>query len=209
MESLEHEASLSNQVAEQQRIDLEKEESEKNILKSQVKKVEKEHESSKAQHKKNVDLLRETLNELTKANNELKECIKTKDAHLASLTEDDDADASENEEINIVADVHNKEVNSRVTMRSNNTLQKCLACDKMFKANSDLEKHIRDKHTEAECHMCHKKFPTKKDVEEHICYDNEVVPQVCEKTYCHKEFISTAALKKHMKSTHFGNQRNV
>ena len=174
-----------------------------------MKKVEKEHESSKAQHKKNVDLLRETLNELTKANNELKECIKTKDAHLASLTEDDDADASENEEINIVADVHNEEVNSRVTMRSNNTLQKCLACDKMFKANSDLEKHIRDKHTEAECHMCHKKFPTKKEVEEHICYDNEVVPQVCEKTYCHKEFISTAALKKHMKSTHFGNQRNV
>ena len=59
-------------------------------------------------------------------------------------------------------------------MSSNNTLQKCLACDKMFKANYDLEKHIRDKHTEAECHKCHKKFPTKKEVEEHKYFDNEV-----------------------------------
>ena len=57
--------------------------------------------------------------------------------------------------------------------------------------------------------MCHKKFATRKQVEEHICSDSEIVAQVCERNYCRKEFASTAALKKHMMSTHFGNQRSV
>ena len=64
-------------MLDQQRIELEKEESENNFLKSQVKKDEKDLENWKMQHKKNVDLLREILKELTKENIELKEKAKT------------------------------------------------------------------------------------------------------------------------------------
>ena len=109
----------------------------------------------------------------------------------------------------MVADVHNEETTNRVTMNEETPLQKCLACDKVFKANSDLEKHIKDKHTEPSCQMCDKKFSTRKQAQEHNCSNNEIVPQVCEKAYCQKEFVSNAALNKHMKNTHFRNQRSV
>ena len=48
-------------------------------------------------------------------------------------------------------------------------------------------------------------------MENHICLegDSEIVPQKCEKTYCGKEFVSSTALKNHMKSSHFGTQRKV
>ena len=42
-----------------------------------------------------------------------------------------------------------------------------------------------------------------------MCLDSQVIPQKCEKGYCQKEFISTAALEKHIKSSHFGNQRSA
>ena len=216
MNSLEHEARLGNQVADQQRIDLEKEESEKNILKSQVKKAEKEHENSKSQHKKNVDLLRETLNQLTKENNDLKEKAKTRDSYVAAMTEeltggddDENEDAGEHEEVEVSAEVHRDERSQRVTMTKKNTPPKCHACDKMFKADGDLEKHMSDVHTPSECDNCNKKFKTKRLMDDHICAEGDIVPQKCEKSYCNKEFVSSATLKKHMKNTHFGAQRTV
>ena len=36
-----------------------------------------------------------------------------------------------------------------------------------------------------------------------------IAPQVCDKSYCKKEFVSTAALAKHVKNSHFGHQRSV
>jgi hypothetical protein len=57
--------------------------------------------------------------------------------------------------------------------------------------------------------MCDKKFTTTKQAEEHICMEGELVSQVCEKSYCKKEFISSMALKDHMKTSHYGNQRSV
>ena len=216
VKALEHDAKMRSEVEERNKIQFEEKDAEKAILKSQVKKVEKEHEKSKAQYKVDLDLLRESVSELTKSNNDLKESIKTKEAYVASLTEEltgdgDVESTSANEEVDVVADVHHEENIIRVTMNKETPIQKCLACDKVFKANSDLEKHIRDKHTEPNCHMCDKKFSTKKQVEEHICSNtnSEVVPQVCKKTYCQKEFVSTAALNKHIKSNHFGNQRSV
>ena len=39
--------------------------------------------------------------------------------------------------------------------------------------------------------------------------EGELIAQVCEKSYCKKEFISSEALKDHMKNNHYGNQRSV
>ena len=61
VENLEHEVKLSNEVNEKLNNDLEGKESTKVHLKSQVKKGERELESSKVQFKVDLDLLRDTL----------------------------------------------------------------------------------------------------------------------------------------------------
>ena len=96
-----------------------------------------------------------------------------------------------------------------VNMSKESTEYRCQACDKIFRADSDLERHIRDKHTESECPMCDKKFSSAKHADEHICMEGDIVAQICDKSYCKKEFISSAALAKHMKSSHYGHQRSV
>ena len=90
-----------------------------------------------------------------------------------------------------------------------NTEHHCAACDKEFNVAADLDRHMNDKHTESECHMCNKSFRTKKQANEHICMEGELIPQVCEKPYCQKEFISSAALTDHMKRNHVGTERSV
>ena len=94
-------------------------------------------------------------------------------------------------------------------MSKKSTENKCNACDKTFKGASDLDRHLQDKHKEYECNMCNLKFTSKKQAEEHICMENEVIPQVCDKSYCQKKFISSDMLAKHVKNTHFGHQRSV
>ena len=43
------------------------------------------------------------------------------------------------------------------------------------------------KHEEHACTMCNKKFNSSKEAEEHICREGEIIPQVCEKSYCKKK----------------------
>ena len=69
--------------------------------------------------------------------------------------------------------------------------------DKGFNAGGDLDRHIQDKHTESECPMCDKKFTSRKQAHEHICMVGEIVPQICSKFECKKEFTSSAALANH------------
>ena len=94
-------------------------------------------------------------------------------------------------------------------MTKESSSHKCIVCEKVFKAAANLDKHMDDKHTESECHMCNKTFTSRKEAENHICLDGDIVAQKCEKSHCNKEFVSSAALKKHMKGSHFGNQRKV
>ena len=88
VKALEHDIKMRSEVEERNKIQLEEKEAEKAILKSQLKKVEKEREKSKDQYKVDLDLLREAVSELTKSNNELREHIRTKEALVASLTEE-------------------------------------------------------------------------------------------------------------------------
>ena len=94
-------------------------------------------------------------------------------------------------------------------MNKQSTENRCHACDKRFNAASDLDRHMDDKHTKNSCSMCNKKFTSRKHAEEHICTEGDIVTQVCDKSNCKKEFVSTAALAKHVKSNHFGHHKSV
>ena len=112
----------------------------------------------------------------------------------------------ENEEVEVEAEVHREE---RVNMNKESSAHKCLACDKIFKAASDLNRHLKDKQEHVECPMCKKSFSSRKQAEDHICLDGDIVPLKCDKTYCNKEIVSSAALNKHIKNSHYGHQRKV
>ena len=88
-------------------------------------------------------------------------------------------------------------------MNKESPVQWCLVCEKIFKASVDLDRHMDDKHAESECHMCKKVLTTRKQVREHICLEEQVVPQKCPK--CQKEYISSAALEKHINNVHAEN----
>ena len=94
-------------------------------------------------------------------------------------------------------------------MSVNSTEHACNACDNKFNAAGDLDRHVKDKHFQPECPMCNKEFTTGRQAEEHVCMDTEIVPQKCDKSYCNKEFASSATLKVHMKKAHYGSQRTV
>ena len=57
--------------------------------------------------------------------------------------------------------------------------------------------------------MCDKRFTTRKQANDHICMEGDIVPQICEKSDCKKQYISSSALKEHMKTSHFGNKSSV
>ena len=220
VKNLEHDVNLSNEIVERQKIELEDKESTKTLLKSETKRAEKELETSKAQSKKDMKSLEETVGNLTKINNNLKIEMAKYKTYIKELEEANDpaeedvgeseADEEVEEEINVEeAEVHRPESVPKVDMSKGGTDQRCEACDKIFKAAADLEKHIKDKHVDAECPMCNKLFSSRKQAEDHICMVGEIVPQICNKSYCKKEFVSSEALNKHIKNSHFGHQRNV
>ena len=170
---------------------------------NKFKKIQKDLEANKDQHKTSMDNLYDTLGNLTKRNNDRKAEI-SKQKELIETREKD------NSHITVTtAQVINQEPMQSVDMSKESTERRCQACDKIFKAESDLERHIRDKHTKSECPMCSEKFSSAKQANDHICMEGDIVPQICDKAYCKKEFVSTATLAKHMKSSHFGSQRSV
>ena len=46
-------------------------------------------------------------------------------------------------------------------------------------------------------------------MQDHICMEGDIIPQVCQKLYCKKEYVSSASIAKHMKTSHFGSKRSV
>ena len=154
LEDLEHEVKLGNEVNEKQKNDLEEKESKKVQLKSQIKKAEKELDSSKTQFKVDLGLLRDTLKVVTKKNNELQEALENKEAMVAALTEELTGESTEsvnndNNEHNVSAVIHNEDNTQRVSMNKESSAHKCQGCDKDFSASGDLERHVQDKHTES------------------------------------------------------------
>ena len=168
-------------------------------------KLEKESNEAKDQRKKDTDSLSEAIGSLTKCNNDLKVELAKEKSLRESLQNVNQP------EVTIVSDaqVHVQESVQRVTMSKESTDNRCQACDKGFNAAKDLDRHMKDKHTESECPNCNKKSTSEKHADEHTFMDGDIVPETCEKSYCKREFISTAALAKHVKNSHFVHQRSV
>ena len=160
-----------------QKIEIDEKDAENVVLKNKLKKEEKEHEKSKTEYIKSIETLQETVNNVTKINNDLKTEVATQKEVIRHL------EGGETEEhIDVNVDEGHIEVNveverQRVDMSKENPLHMCNACNKVFKAAGDLDKHMNDKHTEPECPMCNKTFNTRKDAQDHICLDGDIVPQ--------------------------------
>ena len=113
----------------------------------------------KDQHKINLDSIHVTLNNITQMNNDLKAEVSKQKEHIKSLEEAISPEVETDAEVhNIEAVVHSEEAGQRVNMSKDSREHRCHACDRIFKAEPDLDRHMKDKHTEAECHMCNKKF---------------------------------------------------
>ena len=206
-QTVKHDYKMSEEVVEEQKKKLEE-------AGNKLKKVESEHKKAKEQHNANIRNMQDTVGIVTQSNNDLKSEVEKLNGVIKALeeaiapddTEDDDtADTAGNDTVQ----GHHQEETARVDMSKGSTEHRCQACDKAFNKAADLDRHIKDKHTESECNMCDKRFTTRKQAGEHICLEGDLIPQTCEKSYCQKEFISTSALKEHMKTAHFGHQRSV
>ena len=201
VKALEHDANCRTEIEDNQKIEIDEKDAENALLKSHLKKEEKEHEKSKNQYKADIAILQESVSNVTKINNDLKTEVNTQKKVIANLV--GETHDTEQSEVNV--EVHRE----RVDMTKESSTHTCNACEKVFKAAGDLDKHMDDKHTESDCHMCNKTFRSRKDAHDHICLEGDIVPQKCEKPHCNKEFVSTAALAKHMKSSHIDKQRSV
>ena len=195
------------QVESYQRVTITEKENELVDAARKLTKTLKDHKQDKDQHKKVVDSLHDTVGSLTKRNNDLKVELAERVSYIESL--ETEVSPENDNVVDAEVEVHREQSVERVTMNKNSTEHICQACDKKFNAGGDLDRHMQDKHTESECPMCEKKFTSKKQANEHICLEGEIVPQICSKSYCKKQFTSSAALTSHTKKHHFGHQRNV
>ena len=191
-------------------------EAEVSEMTKKLKKAEGDHKKMKDQHKAALDTVHDTLGNVTKRNNDLKIEVAKQKSLITAMKEAKDREAADPEEDGSVEDDTDRDLEAqeqnhppRVTMSKKSKEHRCHACDRVFNAAGDLDRHINDKHSPNECHMCNKKFNTRKQVQEHMCTEGDIIAQECEKSYCQKQFISSQALKNHMKTSYFGNQRFV
>ena len=184
-ETLKHDIAMSAQVEQNKENLINKKENDVKEANNKLKKLENEFKKMKDQNNVNIESLNNTVGALTKRNNDLM----TELATQKSLAEVNTVEVTPPTEVSTELEVHNDANVQRVDMSKKSTENKCHACDKTFKAASDLDRHLEDKHKEYECNMCNLKFTSKKQAEEHICMESEVIPQVCDKSYCNKGWV--------------------
>ena len=117
--------------------------------------------------------------------------LSTKDAIIKGLKE-----ALGDNEV-LVVDTPEPEV----MMNKETPFHKCNACNKDFKKDTDLEKHIRAKHTEVKCTYCDKICDNESKMIEHHkeCVHIGEANSRCEK--CDKLF-TYQGLKRHKQNCH-------
>ena len=153
------------------------------------KKIVKDLEKDKAKLQNDIKNLHATTGDLTKENTDLKAANSTLQALLEALDKNNDGT---NEE-----DIEVTEVRKTKQMNKNLSGHLCVACDKRFKSNNDLENHIEAKHVVPECPLCEKLFDTKKSLESHVekCMKELMVMEPCK--HCSKQF-TKPGLRRHI-----------
>ena len=128
---------------------------------------------------------------LTKQIKEGNEKLKEKDKMIKQLTEALGAEENDEVEIQIVQQTNR--------MNKESTGHPCNACDKTFRQDKDLEKHMEAKHTEKHCTYCDKNVTNEQELVQHMkeCVDFGVKTTLCNK--CKKNF-TNFGLKRHMNS---------
>ena len=208
LETLKHDAAMRQEVDDDQRKELED-------AKENMDKLRKDLQTQKARNKdvlineklkkrennkiklemksivKDLDVLRENNGQLNKDNSDLKIHISVKDGIIKGLRE-----ALGDDEVVVV-----NMPDADVMMNRETTFHKCNACNKDFKKDTDLEKHIRAKHTEVKCTYCDNVCDNESKLIEHHkeCVHIGVANNKCEK--CDKLF-TFQGLKRHKPSCH-------
>ena len=111
IKALEHDANCRSEIEENQKIEIDEKDAENVLLKSKLRKEEKEHEKSKNQFKVDIAILQESVSNVTKINNDIKTEIDTQKKVIENLEGDaDDNEESDNEESEVNVEVHRKEL---------------------------------------------------------------------------------------------------
>ena len=153
-------------------------------------------ENEKIKQEQNLDELRESYNNILKEKSNLEIEVNTKDFVIKALKK-----VSETQEKGDVEVVEVSPGTSRVEMDKNNSGSFCNFCDKGFRNNRDLERHIEAKHENTEqsagyeCTLCGDGFSIEKDLSNHVlkCIRSFAIVQC---PSC-KDNFAKGAMKKH------------
>ena len=173
VEAFKHDATLREQITVKQTKQLEE--------------IYKEAEKNT----KEVKRLQEVNRGLNERNNDVEIQLTEKDKEIKEMKEALGGDDNDQEAV----------IEQLAGMNKETSGNKCNACGKSFRTNSDLDKHVDAKHTEKTCTYCDKVCNNEQELVRHHqdCVDQGVATVKCDN--CQQVFTSFA-LKRHNPNCH-------
>ena len=211
VEAMKHDAAMRNQVEERANKRLEELLNENETLTKGIKtqrarnkdvlindKLKKKENNKLTLENKGIlielENIRDINGKLNKDNSDLTIRMKTKEKLVQSLQEAlgiEDAEEAEVEEV--------------ASQLSEDPVHECNACNRKFKTNPDLERHIQAKHTEYSCTYCDKLFSSEAALARHHAACEGLGPANSRCNKCNKNF-TTQGLKRHDPTCHGSNK---
>ena len=198
-EAIKHDAKMQDEILEEQKKDIEK-------AQKKNEKITKE----KVEVIKELKLMRESNGTLNKANADISEKLRVKEALVKSLKEV--AGIEDDEEVEEVAEEDEEDTGevqdvteSVVRMNKDKHNHTCNACNKKFRTSQDLENHVQSKHVEKTCDFCEKVFINENALGKHHRQCNQIglASKKCNK--CNLKF-TIQGLRRHKPMCH-GNKK--
>ena len=194
------ECNLQGEVVTRQTARLVERDNEVDKLKfdlNSAKKLNDKNAKEKKEHNESLDKVRKDNGKLTKDNQNLKFELENKESMIRSLKETygiDDEEHDMQEEIEEdpedTEEVPENRGTSTASMDNDTSGNKCIACNKTYKTNKDLENHMNAKHTQKQCVLCDKICASETELVRHHthCLQQGINTVVCSK--CNKNFTS-------------------
>ena len=206
VEAMKHDAAMRNEVEERATNRLEELFKENETLTKGIKtqrdrnkcvlvndKLKKKENNKLTLEKKGIlkelENIREINGKLNKENSDLTIKMKTKEKLVESLQEALGIEDAEDE----VEDV--------VSPNNEEPSHECNACNRQFKTNPDLERHIQAKHVEYPCTYCDKVFSREAALVQHHAVCDGLRPANSRCNKCNKIF-TTQGLTRHLPTCH-------